>query len=626
MTINPDKNHRILVIDDNKAIHDDFKKILGKGNAPDDLDAKEAAMFGAETPAIVLPEFELDSAFQGQEGLALIEKSLQEEYPYAMAFVDVRMPPGWDGVETTAQIWKKYPDLQVVICTAYSDYSWEEMLGKLGYSDRLVILKKPFDNIEVLQLAISLTEKWRLYHQDKLRLNDLEAMVHDRTAQLQKANSEMEKTNSELATANQLLKVATDRTRKMAEGALAASRTKSEFLANMSHEIRTPLNGVVGMVNLMLDTPLTPEQQDFARTIKISSDSLLGIINDILDFSKIEAGKMTFEQVNFDLREVVMNAVAVVMPRAQTKRLALTWSVDEQVPATIAGDPSRLRQILLNLLSNAVKFTEQGEVAVEVAPFGVTNGEVGLHFAVRDTGIGIPEEVQKNLFQSFTQADTSTTRRFGGTGLGLAISRKLVELMKGTIGVQSTPGQGTTFWFDLQFGGHATPVAPVAKTTIVSSPATESSSPLFHPKLIGVHVLFAEDNKINQIVGVRQLKKMGCVVELANNGLDVVEAWRRNRQPVILMDCQMPELDGYEATKKIRALEKELHLPPTQIIALTAAAMQGDREFCLASGMDYYLSKPVEEAALRSTLEKAVSSMPAKPPGPPPAHPENLTH
>jgi signal transduction histidine kinase/ActR/RegA family two-component response regulator len=543
-----------------------------------------------------------------------------------MAFVDVRMPPGWDGVETTAQIWKKYPDLQVVICTAYSDYSWEEMLGKLGYSDRLVILKKPFDNIEALQLAISMTEKWRLYHQAKLRLNDLEGMVHERTAQLQQANLEMEKTNSELATANQLLKVATDRTRKMAEGALAASRTKSEFLANMSHEIRTPLNGVVGMVNLLLDTPLSGEQHDFANTIKISADSLLGIISDILDFSKIEVGKMTFEQVNFDVREAVMNAVAVVMPRAQAKRLALTWSVDEQVPATIAGDPSRLRQILLNLIGNAVKFTEQGEVTVEVTPAGVMNGEVGLHFAVRDTGIGIPEEVQKNLFQSFTQADTSTTRRFGGTGLGLAISRKLVELMKGAIGVQSTPGKGSTFWFDLQFGRHTTPAAPAADSTTVPSPTSGNSSILFHPKLIGVHVLFAEDNKINQIVGVKQLKKMGCAVELVSNGLEVVEAWQRNRQPVILMDCQMPEMDGYDATKKIRALEKELHLPHTHIIALTASAMQGDREFCLASGMDFYLSKPVEEAALRAVLEMAASKIPAKPPSAPAAHPEIITH
>jgi two-component system sensor histidine kinase/response regulator len=607
MDIDPQSNRRILVIDDNKAIHADFRKILlPVQNERDDLFATESDLFGDSEVQTRLPQFEIDSAYQGQEGFALIEKSLAENRPYAMAFVDVRMPPGWDGVETTATIWQKYSDLQVVICTAYSDYSWEQMLQKLGYSDRLVILKKPFDCVEVLQLAILMTEKWRLYQQAQLRLSDLERMVLERTAAL-------EATNSKLADANNQLILATEKTQKMAEAALMASKAKGEFLANMSHEIRTPMNGVLGMVDLLLQTNMTPEQKESCKIIKTSADSLLCIINDILDFSKIEAGKMHVENVAFDLQETVNDTVKLLLPQARGKGLDLTFDIDHGVGPTLVGDPTRVRQILLNLLNNAVKFTDKGNVSLEIRRLAETNDDVQLRFSVTDTGIGLSEEDQKKLFQSFTQADTSTTRRFGGSGLGLAICRKLVEMMGGSIGVISSPGNGSTFWLIIKFGKSTlTSQTPVQQN---GSPAVEGDAATVETQDVqpgNFRVLLAEDNPVNQLVAVKQLEKLGCKVEIASNGLAAVEAHRQNNYQIIFMDCQMPEMDGYEATKKIRQMESEQNLEPARIIAMTAHAMEGDAELCLATGMDDYLAKPVNHDKLSAALKRVKSCSKAK--------------
>jgi two-component system sensor histidine kinase/response regulator len=602
MTFDFNHNRRIIVIDDNPAIHEDFKKILGPKKRHDLLAELEAELFATEKPAeVVVPEFEIDSAFQGEDGFKLIEKSLEENRPYAMAFVDVRMPPGWDGVETTAQIWRRYPDLQVVICTAHSDYTWEDMLRKLGFSDRLVILKKPFDTVEVLQLAVSMTEKWRLYYQARLRLEDLESMVADRTGQLMR-------TNNELSTANDMLKIATEKAQDLAKTALLSSQAKSEFLANMSHEIRTPMNGVIGMVNLLLDTRLTPEQKEFAHTIKFSADSLLSIINDILDFSKIEAGKMHFERIGFDLRDVVANSIELFRPRAGEKNLELRFSLEESVPPRVVGDPARLRQVLLNLLGNAVKFTENGTVTLHVAQVDERGGDAILRFSVSDTGIGISESALGKLFQSFTQADASTTRKFGGTGLGLAICRRIVDLMGGAIEVKSVVGEGSTFTFTLPFGRQTVDDA-AADRMPASAPSAQPSPAL----LQGLDVLLAEDDKVNQLVGSRLLEKLGCAVTLARNGVEAIERWQRHRFRVVLMDCQMPELDGFGACREIRAKEAESGLPHTWIIAMTASVLPSDRANCLAVGMDDYVSKPVARDELQSALMKAAAEVTAHP-------------
>ncbi len=388
------------------------------------------------------------------------------------------------------------------------------------------------------------------------------------------------------------LKMAREELKKARDIAELAAKAKAMFLANMSHEIRTPLNGIVGMIDIMRQTNLDEQQREYLSIIDISSETLLMIINDILDFSKIEAGQISFEQISFNIRNEIDDVYKVLAHSAKQKNLELLVHIGQDIPETVQGDPFRLKQVLINLINNAIKFTKKGTVGVTVSLVRKAGFKDAIRFEVRDTGIGISPENQRKLFRSFSQADTSTTRTFGGSGLGLAISKRLVQMMDGEIGVESTEGKGSLFWFTVS-------LERTASESIVKEEKQNDY------KTRPLNILLAEDNVINQKVSTINIRKLGHQVQLAANGREAVNMFMNNSFDLILMDVHMPGMDGLEATREIRKIETERKSDhPIPVIAMTATIYEEDIRNFYTWGMNDYLGKPFKPVDLAQVIER----------------------
>ncbi len=408
-------------------------------------------------------------------------------------------------------------------------------------------------------------------------------------------------TGDEIESLADSFNVMTSNLQRMHDEQLAVERMKDEFVSMVSHELRTPLNGVIGMTDLLLQSDLAPQARTYAQGVQRSGEVLLAVIDDILDLSKIEAGKLDLESVALDVREVIAEVAQLFAERAQLKGVPLSCEVDAAVPDGLEGDPIRLRQVLLNLVGNALKFTQEGSVRLGVSLVEETKEVVSVRFEVADTGIGVEPRDHERLFQPFAQADSSTTRKYGGTGLGLSICQRLVHLMQGEIGVESEPGVGSTFWFTVPLRRAAASAGGAVRTAI------DAPQPRGLPGRSTQRLLLVEDSWMNQQVALGMLEELGYEADLATDGREALEAIERSAYAAVLLDCQMPEMDGFQMTAELRRREATSGRSPVPVIAMTASAMPADRERCLASGMNDHLAKPVRIVELSAKLSRWVA-------------------